>query len=517
MRDQINYGQKKKMNKKLKIVLIVMLVMILAYLIIQSIIRTYRSLAPQKSSDGKVAYHSVGSYNSLKQLLNNYGCSYISEKTVDGILIINVKFDRDLYTDKKSNEKYFTDLLKIIAEFENYKNFELIDETRNIDIKVNCQNKSITQIEINGDTNYFLNNDSKINSLKQDIKITNFTVDSSELQALIGNNWSTLNVNLGTRESICNNYSIYFDEGIKVKTVGRKVYNIIYTEKYRGNVAGGLAVTSSAEEVKNALGEPTFSDGINIYGYVSENNYLFFDFLNKEISIYPVISIDSNEEKKFMELIKSMSSSDEKTFTMELTSLWTDYDIYDYASNYADLVYTLRGVEFSISGNSLKNGIYIFQNYKGNRDIQKLDNVYIRAEDSVWEAEKIRSSTDLLNRVEQGEFAGEESNLVSSVFSIRFKNLVVNDVQANKGAMFYSKDKSYPDSELDSTVILSSYVWYDDYSLIYSVDNDGIYYYNPETRVSQKIIDLDDEIKINDASNGQIIYNDNQVLYINFN
>lgn len=517
MRDKINYEQKNKLNKKFKIVLIVIFVMLVVYLIVQSIIRTYRSLAPQSSPNQKATYYSVSDYNTLKQLLNNYKCSYISERTNNGILIINVKFDRDLYTDKKSNEKYFTDLLKLIAEFENYKNFELIDETRDIDIKVTCQNKSIIEIKINGDTNYYLNNDSKVNSLKQDIKITDFTVNSLELQSLINNEWSMLNINLGTRESICNNYNIYFDEGIKVKTVGRKVYNVIFTDKYKGNVAGGLNTLATEQEVKTALGDPTFADGKNIYGYVSGNNYLFFNFLNNEISIYPVITVDSNEEKEFIELIEGVSSSDEKTFTMELTSLWTDYDKYEYNSNYVDLFYTLRGVEFSISSNSLKNGIYIYQNYKGSKDIQKIENVYISAEDSVWEAEKVRSSTESLNRIEQGEQANGKSNLISTAFSIRFKELVVNDVQANKGAMFYSKDKSRPDSELESSMILSSYVWYDDYSLIYSVDNDGIYFYNPATLVSQKLLDLDSEIKINDASNGQIIYNNNQVLSINFN
>ena len=48
-------------------------------------------------------------------------------------------------------------------------------------------------------------------------------------------------------------YNIYFDEGIKYLTVGRNVFNVVFTKKYNGSIVGDLGVLATPSEVKSAL------------------------------------------------------------------------------------------------------------------------------------------------------------------------------------------------------------------------------------------------------------------------
>lgn len=510
---KVNYNSKnnKKLKKYIKIAGIVILGIFIIYIVIQSTIRAYRETVSQDTGTASLHYE-VKDYESLKDILNAHGCSYISEDRTTELLTIYVKFDRDLYTGETSNESFFDNLIKVIADFENHCNFELIDETRGIDILVTCENSAITEIKINGDENYYLNQDSKLNETKEKTAVTEFSIDSEEILKMINSNWNPTNVSLGSKESICNGYQIYFDEGFEYKVSGRTVYNFIFTEKYKKSVAQGLNASSTAEEVKDALGDPTFTTGSGLYGYLGEKIYLFFDFTNKEVSIYPVMSLENEDE--FVNLISQMNeSSDIKQFAMNITSLWTDYDIYDYDSNYVDLQYTLRGVQLSISSNSLKNGLYIYQNYDG--DISKisgLDNVYIQNKDLVFSEECKRANNEYLNRHIEGAFSEEELKEFGAKFNVVAGGKLSNGETGYKGVQIYSRDKEYADSELDKTLVISSYEWYDDYNLIYSIDNDGIYVYNCANRENNKIADISGNIMINSAGDGKIIYNDTEEI-----
>lgn len=515
MGNKVDYRPKdrKKLIKYLKIVGIVILVLIIAYLLVQSVIRAYRSTIVPEQSTADLHYN-VDEYESLEDILSSHGCVYISEFRTSELLTIYVRFDRDLYTGDTSNERFFENLINVIAEYENYRNFELVDEDRDIDIVVTCENSSIVQIQINGDINYYLNQDSQRNMEIERVDYADFSIDSSILQTLINNSWNPTGINFGTRESSADGYEIYFDEGFKYKLAGRTVYNLIYTENYTEGIVSGLNALSTAEDVEEVLGVPTFSNNSTLYGYIGENCYVFFDFMNNQISIYPVISLEN--ENELIELINQMNeSSNIRQFSMDLISLWTDYDIYDYDSNYVDLQYTLRGVQLSISSNSLKNGIYIYQNYLGDFDnLKDLDNVYIQSTDLVFDEESQRSINENLRRKVEGEFTEEELYEMGTKFSVFYRSELRDNETGYKGPTFYSRDGEYPDTELDSTLVISSYNWYDEYNFIYSVDNDGIYLFNPVSNVNTKIIDVQGTININSAGDGQIIYNDTELINI---
>ena len=71
-----------------------------------------------------------------------------------------------------------------------------------------------------------------------EIKTTDFEITSGVIEECIRNNWNELN--LGRRDSIFNEYYIYFDEGIKVKTINNKIYNVVFDKNYKGNVINSL-------------------------------------------------------------------------------------------------------------------------------------------------------------------------------------------------------------------------------------------------------------------------------------
>lgn len=510
---KVNYNKKK--NSKLKIAGFAILGLFIALILVKSFNNMKDSLpSPNNSNNNSIVYKQIEDIETIEDLIKSYSCKFISSENIDNVEKIYLTFDVGLYSGNNSNETHFLNICKGVAEFLKYKNFELIDKSKNIDIEIKCEEANIIEFKINGELNYYLTHDSEKNrNLSQ--SVTNFTIQSPELKQLIDGNWDESKVNWGTKDSNCNGYNIYFDEGINYKNVSRNVFNVIFTEKYKGQVAGNLSVNSTPEQVKSNLGEPTFMRG-ELYGYLGENNYLFFNFANKEISVYPVVKVTEDEEKKLKELIEDMNrTSDIKTFASDLTGLWLDYDIYDFSSDYVDLRYTLRGINLSISNNSIKNGIFIYQNYSGDRNISELENVYIQDTDFVFNYEKDRSDVESLSRIEQGDFTEEfYKEQLGVEFSVRFDVIKTTDSEYYKGAKFYSRNKDYPDSELDKNLEISSYIWYDDYKIIYSVDYDGLYVYNCRTKMNAKIVDAEDKIIINSAKEGEIIYNDNQVINV---
>ena len=520
MGEKVNFNTKKNNSnrKKIKIIGIILICIFVIYFIIQGVIKAYKSL-PNNNVELKKAYYNVSEYGSLEEILKNYQCKLVSKDETNGILTAYVSFNVNLYTGNTSNERHFTNLCRIIAEFQKFKNFNLIDNEKDINIEVKCSGTKIVELKINGDLNYYLNHDSEINSKQSVTPITRLTIQSKELQQLINENWDETKVDWGTRDSVCDNYKILFEEGIEYKTIGRQVFNVIYTSKYSGSISNNLNAKSTKEEVKNNLGEPTFNDNDRIYGYLGDNNYIFFDFVNEEVSIYPKVEVSEEDEVKLKNLINEMNdSSDIKEFVSELTDLWIDYDLYDFASDYVDLRYTLKGVNVKITSTSLKNGIYVHKNYSGNKDIKNLDNVYITDTDFVFEEEKSRSTKSLFNRNDDGEFSEvEEKYLLGTKFCIRFYGTLAPNEIGYKGPKFFSRDREYVDSELSSTLIVSSYIWYDDYNFIYSIDNDGIYVYNCVFRTNTKLEDIKEKIQINSVENRKIIYNDSKELILNVN
>ena len=340
-----------EINKKIVIVLIAIIFIVLVSLLL------FKNFL-ENNQTPELIYDNL---TTIKQVIEYHGSKYISEEesndnnySLDVYLEFKVKPYED---DNTSNEEYYNELLEDSAKVLYYKNFRMIDEKNDITVEVICKNGKIDSIIINGIEDYFIYMDSQISMREyKEISKTEITVQSEVLQNCINNSWNT-GVYFGERDSIFDEYYIYFDEGLEVRTIDNMIYNVIFTNKYQGNVVNNTYPGMQLENVEDLMGEPTFKDeDLGILGYKGENIYVFFT--ETEISIYRVTTADTddffdladrylNEELDFLE------------FMNELTYLWLDYSEYTYDSESVFIAYPLKGVEIKLNYGDDLNGIYI--------------------------------------------------------------------------------------------------------------------------------------------------------------
>lgn len=419
---------------------------------------------------------------------------------------IYVNFKYNLYEENISKEPYFKNFYEKIARVTNFKSFRMIDSSKNITIEVTCTSNRITEVKINGDTNYYQNQASK-NSKENELKVENIDlkVNSDVLQKLINEKWKTANVNLGSKESRYEKYDIYFDEGYKVRTIQGKAFNIIFTKNYKNAVVNNYKVGEKLETIESELGTSYKKTGM--LGYRTDTFYVIFT--ENEISIYPNIQYDYTE---FENLVKEYDTKkDINDFMDKLTDIWPDYNSYTYDTNYVSIEYALKGVKISFTSTK-KDGIQIYENYKGDLKYNKqqyTDLYYKIDENLLMKNENKRLMGEMYDN------SGMENDPIH--YSNKFYLFWTLDNGRYKNIKIKSLDKEYPDSELDESVVITSYVWADDSHLVYGIANDGIYVYDAEKCENQKILSGEDSYKITgyDRETNIIEYDDTKAR-INF-
>ena len=238
---------------------------------------------------------------SVQEVIEYYDSTYYSSEisSEEGYdLDIKVSFKYNLYEGDESKEIFFKNIYEKVAYVTGKKSFRIIDEDKDIIIAVKCTSNGIYEIKINGETDYFRKEDSK-RSAKKNFRaaVLNLSIDSPELRNLIESNWSTDNIDLGSKEGSYYKYDIYFDEGYEIRNIQGKVYNIVFTKKYNGTVVDGFKVGTSLEKIEANLGKTYEENGL--LGYKTNNFYVWFS--DDEISIYP---IRRNDYSEFEELAK---------------------------------------------------------------------------------------------------------------------------------------------------------------------------------------------------------------------
>ena len=127
-----------KTNKIFWITSIVAL--ILAIIIIKI---AMNSITPKPvDEDGTNISVQSGRFKTMKELLEHYGCTYISENiamTLEGEKELYLKFNVDLYANGKSNEEFFMSLIQDVANFYGYYSFNMYDADRDITVEVKCK------------------------------------------------------------------------------------------------------------------------------------------------------------------------------------------------------------------------------------------------------------------------------------------------------------------------------------------------------------------------------------------
>ena len=295
-------------------------------------------------------------------------------------------------------EQYETVLKAIAAQIK--ENFILIDNKHSIEIRVkyNPENNKISYL-INNDNNFFQNEANKqIAKLQKEKPTTTINIISTELQHTIENEWSRKKSEntYGNKIKSESNYDVY-SNGIKVKTINSKIYNLIFVKEYKGNVFENITAGMSNETIRSILGEPTYenTEADLLIGYKTEKFYVFFS--NGQISIYPVESFDENKNKQFAEIISEYINNTNiyKETLQKVTQLYPDYSEYIQNEDSIDLKYPLKGFEIKM-GKGERTGIYIYENYKGKispnitkEDLESktLNNIYLVDSNFIFEEE----------------------------------------------------------------------------------------------------------------------------------
>lgn len=499
-------------ERNYKKILIVLFVVVFILFLISNMLTLIQK---NKEQSGTISYDNL---STIKEVIEYHKSKYISEKAStekDFYLDVYVKFRLLPYDENdQSNEEYYNNLLEDCAKILRYKSFKLIDKENDINIKVICDGRKINSIIINDIEDYFIYMDSQI-SLKKyvEIPITQLNIQSQILQECINNNWDK-NIYFGERDSIFNKYDIYFEEGIKVRIIDNKVYNIIFTNKYNGNIVENLFPGIDLKNVEATLGEPTFEDKeIKVIGYKGENIYIFFT--ENEISVYRNGQIDADN---FFELSDKFISEelDLLEFMNELTYIWPDYSDYNYSSTSVFISYPLKGVEISINSDDT-NGILLYNNIKSslqkvNRYLENTSFVARLQKDLVCEAEKRRlnSENTLSDKCEEykNQLDDETKKIIGE--SAKYDIVPIKDDNGYIYTMnFISKNGEFPNRELNDSI--SSYLWLTDDYFLFSKIGKGIYFYNLNTGKIQRVLEGTEEYKFKEFNNGILKYDDTEV------
>lgn len=358
-----NKLQKKIKSKQIFFVILILLIVIFLDMVISNFLeKKYRE------NIKNTEYSTFEDFKTAKEYIIYSGNTYIKEeksKQENFYKDIYMTFKKDLYTKEKSNQYFYERTIKIIANTLNYENFRIIDDEKQLLITVICEDKSVKRIYYNGDENYFEKKDS-IESIKnfEDTKITEFNIQSKVINNLIKNDWYFAKVQFGTRTNIQNQYEIYEKEGIRIKNIERKVFNVVFLKDYKEKIVNNLTTESTTEEIVNSLGEPTFKE-YGIIGYKGKDIYIFFgeDF----VSIYRIEN-DTKGYEEFVEIQKNFrEDKDVKKLISKMTELWEDFDTYKVESNSVNIRYSLRGIEIKINIDK-ENGFVFYNNYIGKID-----------------------------------------------------------------------------------------------------------------------------------------------------
>lgn len=514
--------QLKNTKNKVKIYFIIFICLIVLIIALIVLLASVKKNKQQEEIFTRVqTYTDPKEFKTIEEVATYLDCQYIKEensKIKDFVFDIFIKIKYKPYTNNQSNELYYDRLVSYCARVLEYNNFRIIDKYNNITIEVICneETQKIRNKIINGEENYF----SKHNSLLElsnisKIQETNMDIQSNIIQNLISNKWEIYNNEFGTKESTFNKYNIYFDEGIEVKIVNNKVFNIIFTENYKENIANNIKTSSIKEEVIKQLGQPNFKDEqYGIIGYKGKDIYLFFND-RQEISIYRVEKdYDSTNFSAYVD--KYLEDKDENSLVNCIKNEYQDFDKYQNNSEGMELTYTLKGIKIQFEKSSGR-GVQIYNNYTGNiyKDInlQKIienqelpNNIFVKNEDLVYENELTRVyelfmleqscvniNTDNSDKSESSKFLTISTKIENNAYTIQF----------------ISKDKGNPNCEIKENV--NYFLWLDDYNFIYSIKNKGIYIYNLEKRRYGTILTGKEEFKLIEYKNNILKYDDKSI------
>lgn len=443
---------------------------------------------------------------------------------------IYVKFPYDTISENgTSSRNFYEEVIATFAKIYGYENLLILDDEKALKIEVICNktSKIMDYYTINGDKNYFNGVETKLNLAKiTQVEIKDLEVESKILQSLIQNGWDYHATKIGTKDSTLDGYDIYFDEGIEIKSNQGKVFNIVFTDRYKEQIIKDIHTETGLDKIKEIYGASSYQNLGNMVAYKTKDFYIFFN--GTQISVYPVVTYQTDEFAKLVTTF--IETRDEKKFVEEIKKVWSDFDSYkeERKNNSIELTYTLKGVKFNIN-TGYPHGITLYNNFSGKitndvtfEQVLKLekklpDYVTFQNKDLVVDYEIKRSYSihnpkfnyedyeyrykdaltkklDILYSTEQGDFVQR-----SSQFFCKKDNGVLQ---------VFSVNNEYPPIEINQVY---TSIWANDTNLIYSIYKKGIYVYNALTRETKAVIEGEEPYKVKKYSNGILEYDKQKV------
>lgn len=489
------------MNKKKSIILLI-IILLIAVLLVAKIIGS--------NNKNKT---SVDDFASIRELVEYDGHKYIDMKKSS-----EEGYERDIFVEFNSptidstgntNQNLYEILIKHISAKMIGHNFRIIDEQKDITIRIEFENNEVKTYTINNDNKYWskLEKSYQINAYSEERK-TNFNINSEIITKAINSSWEYNSQTFGTKDSTFSNYDIFFEEGYKIRSINSKIYNIVFTKNYKNSIINQITTGTDLNQIEQILGEPTFrSDIDDIIGYKGEELYVFFE--NNEISIYPVEKYDLDRGKRFGNLVSELNTSgDINTFLNKLTDLYPDYETYYKTENYINLIYPLKGFEVII-GSTKNNGVTLYSNFIGQvtKNVSMTD---IVANKEMPTNVHGKLEKNLVLQAEEGRVSRDETSRSPYINVAKAETDEYVVLEENNIYQFLSTNKNKIDSEL-VVLNLTNIINYGQNIFIYGVKDDGIYAYNAETMQLAKIFEGKGEFNIIKIEDNKIYYDNSYI------
>lgn len=344
------------MKKRVWIVLLIIFIIIIIRLVVIML--------------GNKQKTSVDDFRTIKELVEYNGHKYIEMKDSK-----ETEFKKDVFivfgkpainNDGGTNQNLYEILIQHLSTKMLGNNYRIIDEEKDITVRIKFEGEKISSYTINNDKNFWRKVESDYQtSIYSQEKLTDFSITSQVLINIINNNWEYSNINLGTKDKTFVDYDIYYDEGYRIRTINSKIYNIVFDKNYTSQIINQITTNTKLENIEQILGKSSLkSDTEDIIGY--KNRYIYVFFLNDEISVYPVEEYNETKNKRFARIVTELNKTgDVNTFLNRLTDIYPDYETYYKTDSYVNIKYPLKGFEVIIGANK-NNGITIYNNYQGN-------------------------------------------------------------------------------------------------------------------------------------------------------
>ncbi|MCR5186096.1 MAG: hypothetical protein K6D97_03145 [Clostridia bacterium] len=516
--------KKNKNNINTGVIRIVLFIVLIVFLALSTTLIS--ALKTEQTYDVTAINDKPEEFKSIEEICQYYQCDLIETSIKiddeDNILTnsnaltneIYLKFGKLLYEDDEhGNEEYYTSLINDVEKLLRYEHTKLIDKQNNINIEIFCEEKAILKVIINGKEDYFGYMD-RINSGKtfEEIKETDVTVDSIELQNLIKFKWNKSALNLGNDYVLFQNFKCYFDKGIEIREYDDKVNAIIFTKNYTKPIICGIINNNDINYKKAAIGEPTFtSETSEVLGYKSKEFYAFVT--EKEVIIVRRYTPAYDEFAK-ISLDYKNDAIDINDYMNKITTIWPDYDEFYMGENSFRLTYSTKGIEIKdnyeqvdqvvIYNNCLLDEATLNSLLDSDKFLaqQKIDSV---AQYTIEIAEKRNA---YLSKCEEfiKQYKTDENPLTNSRYGLYADYSASGNIYK---IYFIDKLDQSPNREITENI--SSFAWLNDETLIYSVKNRGIYYINLLTGKRGTVLTGEDEFNILSFANGLLRYDDKKV------